>query len=54
MGCIWNIVRNGMQDGRKNSDADAFAVANSDEKFSAPESGENFIRQDLTQIGPSQ
>jgi hypothetical protein len=54
MGCIWNIFRCGMQGGRKNSDADAFVVANSDEKFSAPESGENFIRQNLVQIGPNQ
>jgi hypothetical protein len=42
-----------MQGGRKNSDADAFVAANSDEKFSAPESGENFIRQNLVQIGPN-
>ena len=53
MGCIWNIVRRGMQGGRKNSDAGTLPDANSDETFSWPESGENFIRQNLVQIGPN-
>jgi hypothetical protein len=42
-----------MQGGRKNSDADALPIAISDEKFSSPESDENFIRQNLAQIGPN-
>jgi hypothetical protein len=54
MGCIWNIVRRQLQDGGKNSDAPAPAAAISAQKFSAPESDENFIRQDLVQIGPNQ
>ena len=54
MGCIWNIVRRRLQDGGKNSDAPAPAATISEQKFSAPESDENFIRQDLVQIGPIQ
>jgi hypothetical protein len=54
MGCIWNIVRRQLQDGSKNSDAPAPAATISEQKFSALESGENFIRQDLVQIGPNQ
>jgi hypothetical protein len=49
MGCIWNIVRAGTQDVRQNSDAGAFTESDCREKFSPPESGENFIRPDLTQ-----
>jgi len=54
MGCIWNIVRAGTQGGRKNSDADASRESDFSEKFSRPESAENFIRSDLAQIGPNQ
>jgi hypothetical protein len=49
MGGIWNIVRAGTQDVRQNSDAGAFTESDCREKFSPPESGENFIRPDLTQ-----
>jgi hypothetical protein len=53
MDCIWNIVRARTQGVGQNSDADAFAMRISAEKFSAAESTENIIRQDLAQFGPN-
>jgi hypothetical protein len=44
IGCIWNIVRAGMQDGPRNSDTTPPEDSLSGEKFSFPDSGENFIR----------
>src|SRR5215212_6220123 len=54
MGCIWKIVRAGMQDGPRNSDAAAPEDRLSGETFSLPDSGENFIRADLIQLEPAQ
>jgi hypothetical protein len=45
---IWNIVCDRMQGSHKNSDGDAPADSVLSEKFSGPESSENFIRADLS------
>jgi hypothetical protein len=47
MGRIWNIVGAGMQEIRRNSDMTASTGSHSNEKFSAADSDENFIRADL-------
>jgi hypothetical protein len=47
IGDIWNIVLGEMQDGRRNSDGDPSGNSHFSEKFSAPDSDENFIRVDL-------
>src|SRR5215207_445333 len=52
MGCIWNIVRGNLQEGPRNSDTDPPADSLSSEKFSRPDSNENFIRADLIQLEP--
>jgi hypothetical protein len=54
MGCIWNTVRAGVQDIRRNSDINASTDSHSSEKFSAADSGENFIRSDLSYLEPDQ
>jgi hypothetical protein len=52
MGCIWNTVRARLQDIRRNSDMNASTDSYLSEKFSRPDSGENFIRADLNQLEP--
>jgi hypothetical protein len=52
MGCTWNIVRARIQAGWENSDADASPDSIFGRKFSPPDSRENFIRADLTQLEP--
>jgi len=52
IGCIWNIVRARLQDTRRNSDMNASTDFYPSEKFSRPDSGENFIRADLIQLEP--
>jgi hypothetical protein len=52
MGCIWNIDHAGMQDIRRNSDSSASADSDLREKFSRPDSPENFIRADLNRLEP--
>jgi hypothetical protein len=52
MGRIWNIVRANLQEGAKNSDATPPADSLCSEKFSRPDSGENFIRADLSYLEP--
>jgi hypothetical protein len=44
MGRIWNIVCAGKQDGPRNSDTASPEDSLSGEKFSFPDSSENFIR----------
>jgi hypothetical protein len=53
MGCIWNIVRANLQEGPRNSDADPPVDSLSSEKFSHRDSGENFIRADLSYLEPT-
>jgi hypothetical protein len=53
MGCIWNIVRAKLQEGPTNSDTDPQTDSLSSEKFSYPDSGENFIRADLSYLEPA-
>ena len=50
---IWNIVLGEMQDGPRNSDGAPLLNSLFSEKFSAPDSGENFIRADLSQLEPA-
>jgi hypothetical protein len=52
MGCIWNTVRARVQDIRRNSDINASTDSYPSEKFSHPDSAENFIRADLIQLEP--
>jgi hypothetical protein len=53
MGCIWKIVRAGIQAGWKNSDIGALRGPVWSENFYSRDSGKNFIRADLTQVGPN-
>jgi hypothetical protein len=53
IGCIWNIVRASMQDIHRNSDINASTDFYLSEKFSHPDSAENFIRADLSQLEPA-
>ena len=52
MGCIRKTVRVWIQAGRKNSDTGAPPAPVLSETFSRRDSGENFIRADLTQLEP--
>jgi hypothetical protein len=52
MGCIWNIVRANLQEGARNSDDTPPVDSLCSEKFSGPDSGENFIRADLSYLEP--
>jgi hypothetical protein len=52
IGYIWNSVRARLQDIRRNSDINASTHFHLSEKFSHPDSAENFIRADLSQPEP--